>query len=91
MASKYDLVANILHDGKAGEGTYRAHIHRKSEEAWCARAAGAPAVPACCSPAMRRSSWGRVCCVLYRLVQRVRCIPVVGIVAWDVVGCSRIW
>ena len=36
VPSKYDLVANILHDGKAGEGTYRAHIHRKSEDAWCA-------------------------------------------------------
>jgi hypothetical protein len=39
VLSKYDLVANILHDGKAGEGTYRAHIHRKSEDAWCARCA----------------------------------------------------
>ena len=34
MPSKYDLVANILHEGKAGEGAYRAHIHRKSEDAW---------------------------------------------------------
>ena len=33
-ASKYDLVCNITHDGKAGEGTYRAHIHRKAEDAW---------------------------------------------------------
>ena len=32
--SKYDLVANMCHDGKAGEGSYRAHIHRKVEEAW---------------------------------------------------------
>ncbi|CAL8469242.1 g8783 [Coccomyxa elongata] len=32
--SKYDLVCNITHDGKAGEGTYRAHIHRKAEDAW---------------------------------------------------------
>ena len=32
--SKYDLVANVLHEGKAGEGAYRAHIHRKSEDAW---------------------------------------------------------
>ena len=34
VASKYDLVANILHEGKAGEGAYRAHIHRKAEDAW---------------------------------------------------------
>lgn len=32
--SKYDLVANLCHDGKAGEGSYRVHIHRKVEEAW---------------------------------------------------------
>ena len=46
VASKYDLVANILHDGKAGEGTYRAHIHRKSEDAWCA--CSLHAMPVCC-------------------------------------------
>ena len=34
MGSKYDLVANLCHDGKAGEGSYRVHIHRKVEEAW---------------------------------------------------------
>jgi len=33
--SKYDLVANLCHDGKAGEGTYKIHIHRKKEELWC--------------------------------------------------------
>mmetsp|Transcript_4482 Transcript_4482/g.9640 ORF Transcript_4482/g.9640 Transcript_4482/m.9640 type:complete len:537 (-) Transcript_4482:876-2486(-) len=33
-SSKYDLVANVVHDGKAGEGTYRAHVHRKVEEIW---------------------------------------------------------
>lgn len=27
-------MCNIVHDGKAGEGTYRAHVHRKSEDAW---------------------------------------------------------
>lgn len=27
--SKYDLVANVVHEGKAGEGLYRVHIHRK--------------------------------------------------------------
>ena len=34
IPSKYDLIANILHEGKAGEGAYRAHVHRKSEDAW---------------------------------------------------------
>jgi len=34
LPSKYDLIANILHEGKAGEGAYRAHVHRKSEDAW---------------------------------------------------------
>lgn len=29
VSTKYDLVANVVHDGKASEGTYRAHIHRK--------------------------------------------------------------
>ncbi len=29
MLSRYDLLANVVHDGKAGEGSYRCHIHRK--------------------------------------------------------------
>lgn len=29
LASRYDLLANVVHDGKAGEGSYRCHIHRK--------------------------------------------------------------
>ena len=29
VLSKYDLLANIVHDGKAGEGSYRLHVHRK--------------------------------------------------------------
>lgn len=33
-ASNYDLVANVVHEGKADAGTYRAHIHRKAEEQW---------------------------------------------------------
>lgn len=33
--SKYDLIGNVVHDGKPGAGgTYRLHIHRKSEDAW---------------------------------------------------------
>ena len=32
--SKYDLVANLVHDGAAGRGTYRAHVQRRSEGAW---------------------------------------------------------
>ncbi|KAK3268332.1 hypothetical protein CYMTET_23159 [Cymbomonas tetramitiformis] len=34
VPSKYNLVANICHDGKPGDGTYKSHIHRKSEEMW---------------------------------------------------------
>jgi U4/U6.U5 tri-snRNP-associated protein 2 len=33
-ATKCDLIANVVHEGKANEGTYRAHIHRKVEETW---------------------------------------------------------
>lgn len=32
--AKFDLVANVCHDGKAGQGTYRLHVHRKVEDAW---------------------------------------------------------
>lgn len=32
--SKYDLVANVVHEGKAGAGLYRVHIHRKVEDVW---------------------------------------------------------
>ena len=32
--SKYNLISNIVHDGKPGEGCYRAFVQRKSEEAW---------------------------------------------------------
>ncbi|KAL6603187.1 hypothetical protein ACP70R_043548 [Stipagrostis hirtigluma subsp. patula] len=34
LHSKYDLIANIVHDGKPGEGCYRVFVQRKSEEAW---------------------------------------------------------
>ncbi|KAL9254034.1 Ubiquitin carboxyl-terminal hydrolase 39-like protein [Drosera capensis] len=34
LRSKYDLIANIVHDGKPGEGSYRAFVQRKSEEQW---------------------------------------------------------
>lgn len=30
--AKYDLVANIVHEGKAGEGAYRVHIQRTGEK-----------------------------------------------------------
>eukprot|EP00887_Chlorella_sp_A99_P006527 scaffold3.g6527.t1 len=33
-AAKYDLVANVVHEGKAGAGTYRVHVHRKVEDIW---------------------------------------------------------
>lgn len=34
LRSKYDLIANIVHDGKPGEGCYRVFVQRKSEELW---------------------------------------------------------
>ncbi|KAJ8769699.1 hypothetical protein K2173_005302 [Erythroxylum novogranatense] len=34
LRSKYDLVANIVHDGKPKEGSYRVFVQRKSEELW---------------------------------------------------------
>lgn len=34
ICSKYDLIANIVHDGKPGEGSYRVFVQRKSEELW---------------------------------------------------------
>ncbi|XP_020264206.1 LOW QUALITY PROTEIN: U4/U6.U5 tri-snRNP-associated protein 2-like [Asparagus officinalis] len=34
LRSKYDLIANIVHDGKPGEGYYRVFVQRKSEELW---------------------------------------------------------
>ncbi|GAX85297.1 hypothetical protein CEUSTIGMA_g12714.t1 [Chlamydomonas eustigma] len=34
QGTKYDLIANIIHEGKAGEGMYRLHVHRKVEEIW---------------------------------------------------------
>ncbi|KAG2449802.1 hypothetical protein HYH02_005325 [Chlamydomonas schloesseri] len=34
LSSKYDLVANMVHDGKAGSGSYRVHVHRKVEDIW---------------------------------------------------------
>ncbi|XP_027363959.1 U4/U6.U5 tri-snRNP-associated protein 2-like [Abrus precatorius] len=34
LRSKYDLIANVVHDGKPGEGFYRVFVQRKSEELW---------------------------------------------------------
>ncbi|XP_031253928.1 U4/U6.U5 tri-snRNP-associated protein 2-like isoform X1 [Pistacia vera] len=34
LRSKYDLIANIVHDGKPEEGFYRVFVQRKSEELW---------------------------------------------------------
>eukprot|EP00775_Hariotina_reticulata_P013882 gene13882-14002_t len=38
VPSRYDLIANVMHEGKAGQQTggapYRAHIHRSVEKAW---------------------------------------------------------
>lgn len=32
--TKYDLVANIVHDGEPNKGTFRAHIFHKSNSQW---------------------------------------------------------
>ncbi|QHO12787.1 U4/U6.U5 tri-snRNP-associated protein [Arachis hypogaea] len=34
LRSKYDLIANVVHDGKPGEAFYRVFVQRKSEELW---------------------------------------------------------
>ncbi|KAJ6363775.1 hypothetical protein OIU78_003856 [Salix suchowensis] len=34
LRSKYDLIADIVHDGKPNEGLYRVFVQRKSEELW---------------------------------------------------------
>ncbi|KAI3934004.1 hypothetical protein MKW92_022105 [Papaver armeniacum] len=34
LLSKYDLIANTVHDGKPGEGVYRVFVQRKSDELW---------------------------------------------------------
>ena len=34
LRSKYDLIADIVHDGKPNEGFYRVFVQRKSEELW---------------------------------------------------------
>ena len=33
-ATKYDLIANICHDGKPDKGTYRVHIFHESTDTW---------------------------------------------------------
>ena len=32
--SKYDLIANVVHDGRPDTGSYRVHMHRKVEDQW---------------------------------------------------------
>eukprot|EP00823_Brevimastigomonas_motovehiculus_P008746 TRINITY_DN813_c1_g2_i2.p1 TRINITY_DN813_c1_g2~~TRINITY_DN813_c1_g2_i2.p1 ORF type:complete len:867 (-),score=249.41 TRINITY_DN813_c1_g2_i2:1468-4068(-) len=32
--TKYDLIANIVHEGKPDKGTYRAHIYQQSTDTW---------------------------------------------------------
>jgi U4/U6.U5 tri-snRNP-associated protein 2 len=32
--ARYDLVANVVHEGKAGEGSYKAQVHRQGEDSW---------------------------------------------------------
>ena len=33
-ASKYDLIANVVHEGLPDKGTYRAQVHRQGEDTW---------------------------------------------------------
>ena len=33
-ASKYDLIANAVHEGLPDHGTYRAQVHRQGEDTW---------------------------------------------------------
>ena len=33
--SKYDLIANVCHEGRSrDEGVYKVHMHRKVEDVW---------------------------------------------------------
>ena len=32
--SKYNLIANVVHDGQPDQGSYRVHMHRKIEDQW---------------------------------------------------------
>lgn len=34
VRSKYDLIANVCHDGKPGAGSYRAHVYDKGDRNW---------------------------------------------------------
>lgn len=34
MPSRYDLIANLCHDGKPGAGSYRAHVYDKGDQSW---------------------------------------------------------
>eukprot|EP00899_Mesostigma_viride_P029106 jgi/Mesvir1/9380/Mv09831-RA.1 len=34
LPSKYNLIANICHEGRPSEGTYRVHVHNKAEDLW---------------------------------------------------------
>lgn len=34
MTNKYDLVANIVHDGEPNKGTFRVHIFHKANSQW---------------------------------------------------------
>lgn len=34
LPSKYDLVANVVHEGEPVGGTYRVHVHRNADANW---------------------------------------------------------
>lgn len=33
-ASKYDLIANVVHEGMPDKGSYHAQVHRQGEDTW---------------------------------------------------------
>lgn len=51
VPSKYDLIANVIHEGKAGQQTggapYKVHVQRSVEKTWYEVQVGT-----CCSVAM---------------------------------------
>jgi len=34
ISTRYDLIANICHEGKPAKGTYKVHIYQKATDTW---------------------------------------------------------
>lgn len=86
MPSRYDLIANVVHEGKAGQQTsrapYRAHIHRAVEKTWYEvqvgtqqrpREGGAPDVKAPAVWVIPVPAYQR--CLILVLARPVQCVP----------------